>query len=88
MKKIALIALVLILALSICACGRSNRNETTASTTPSTTMDIIPGIDPTITTNIPDPSVNSTMPMYTDGTDVTDHTGITDNTYPQSGKMN
>lgn len=88
MKRFAIIAFIIILALSVCACGRSNREETNATTTPDTTMDLIPGMDPTIDTNIPDPDVNSTMPMYTDGTDFTDDTGVADGTVAQGKAMN
>lgn len=75
MKKIAIILLVLLIALSICACGRSDRDETSIPTEPSSPINILPSMDPTIDTNIPDPDVNSTMPMYTDATDSTDDTG-------------
>lgn len=75
MKKIAIILLVLLIALSICACGRSDRDETSIPTEPSNPINILPSMDPTIDTNIPDPDVNSTMPMYTDATDSTDDTG-------------
>lgn len=68
MKKFAIITLIIILSLSICACGRNGRKEPPVTTTPGTTMDILPDMDPTIGTNIPDPDVNSTMPMYTEGT--------------------
>ena len=80
MKKLVLIALVLLIAVSVAACSSGMTDETTAptgntTTTPSTaapstqptvTMPtIIP--DPTLGTNIPDPSVNenSTMPNAT-----------------------
>ena len=72
MKKICIMVLVLALSITVAACGRRDTNETTApTTTPSTGMDIIPDMDQTIGTNIPDPNVDSTMPMYTDGTEDT-----------------
>lgn len=60
MKKSSIFALVIILALSLAACGRSND-------TPDSEMTILPSMDPTIDTNIPDPEVDTKMPMYTDG---------------------
>ena len=77
MKKISIIALGLIMAFSLAACGRSNNNttDTTAATNPSTDMNILPDMNPTLDTNIPDPSVDTSMPMYTDGTDSTTDTG-------------
>ena len=88
MKKLSMIALVLVLTLALAACGRRNNNETTAPTTtePSTDMTIIPDIDPTIETNIPDPNVDTSMPMYTDGTDSTDATDATGSTSGRSRK--
>ena len=76
MKRIGIIALVLILALSMAACRRGSTDNTepsvttqptttptTAPTTQPTTMPtIIPEIDPTIDTNIPDPDVDTSMP--------------------------
>lgn len=67
MRKCCMIALTVILALSLAACGR--RNDT-----PDTGMTILPNMDPTIHTNIPDPDVDTKMPMYTDGTDTGDWT--------------
>lgn len=62
MKKICAIVLVSLLTLSLTACGRrddgSNNNVT-----------ILPTMDPTIATNIPDPDVDTKMPIYTDGMD-------------------
>ncbi len=75
MKKITIVLLIVVIALSICACGRSDRDETSIPTQPSNPINIMPSMDPTIDTNIPDPDVNSTMPMYTDGTDATNSTG-------------
>ena len=63
MKKHYIFAVILTLAISLAACGR--RNET-----PNTDMTILPGINPTIGTNIPDPEVDTKMPMYTDGTEM------------------
>ncbi len=59
MKKICAFVLVSLLTLSLTACGR--RNDTTNNNT------ILPTMDPTIATNIPDPDVDTKMPMYTDG---------------------
>ena len=78
MKKIFIIALVFVLAVALVACGRRNDEPTTPATTqPSTGMDVIPDMEP-METNIPDPNVDSSMPMYTDGTTSTDMTGPSD----------
>ena len=77
MKKFSVIALVLVLAVSMCACGKRNNEptRTTRDTTPTT----VPTV-PTVTmpsTNIPDPTVDSNSTMGTDGTGstATDGTG-------------
>lgn len=71
MKKLTIITLALALALTLAACRRKeNGNETTATkepateTTQETTM--LPDIDPTLETNIPDPEVDTSMPDMTD----------------------
>ena len=73
MKKFSLITLILVLTISMCACGRANVTPTVPSTTPvapQATVPDRPTTDPTTATNIPDPEVNpnSTMPggMTTD----------------------
>lgn len=72
MKKYTMIALVLIVALSLCACRMGSDQETipndntttepraTDPTTPATDPTIIDPtiIDPTIAPNVPDPSVD------------------------------
>ena len=72
MKKCIILAWTLILALSLCACGRNHTTTvpTTFNTTPSTDMNILPDTMPTLETNIPDPNVDTQMPGYTDGTDM------------------
>lgn len=81
MKKFSIIALALVLTLSLAACGKKNNETTTPTTTqPSTDMTVFPDIDPTFETNIPDPNVDTSMPMYTDGTNSTDSTDNTDTT--------
>lgn len=82
MKKIAIFALVLVLALGLCACGR--RNDTPVNTMPSTDMSIIPDMDATLDTNIPDPNVDTEMPLYTDNTNSTEN--MTGNTNQNSTK--
>ncbi len=67
MKKCSIYALTIILVLSLAACGRSNDTQDSG-------MTILPSMDPTITTNIPDPDVDTKMPMYTDGSDMGDWT--------------
>ena len=73
MKKITIAIMATLLVFIMVACGRrqdSNTNTTpsTQTTTQPTTMTILPDIDPTLDTNIPDPNINTEMPSYTDGT--------------------
>ena len=93
MKRIGIIALAVILALSAAGCGCSNSSirETTPSTAPATTTPattapattaptIMPDI-PEIETNIPDPTVNeNSTDDSTDMTGTTDTTATTDTT--------
>ena len=62
MKALLTLMLAATLAVSLWACGCSNG-------TPGTTL--MPDILPTIDTNIPDPEVDTQMPIYTEGTDGT-----------------
>ena len=64
MKKCIFLALSVLLAFSVAACGRNNNTR-------NRDMTIMPDILPTLETNIPDPDVDTKMPMYTDGTDET-----------------
>ncbi len=80
MKNFGILAIVFVIIVSCAACGRNDDPETVAPTTNSTgtesTMipDVIPDVLPTIETNIPDPSVDTEMPMYTEGTEGTAET--------------
>lgn len=67
MKKISVILLALVMVASLSACGRNN--DTGA--TDRNDMTILPTAIPTMETNIPDPEVDTQMPMYTDDTGVT-----------------
>ena len=71
MKKISFLLLTIVMAISIAACGCTNSNAPTVPPTilPETTTPSLPEMDPTLDTNIPDPSINEEMPTYTDGTD-------------------
>jgi len=93
MKKIAIIALVLIVALGLCACRMGSDNETnptdnttepqtTPSTNPATDPTIIDPtiVDPTIAPNIPDPSV--------DDDHLVDPTGGTESVPNVRGRLN
>ena len=66
MKKISMIAITVVMALSLVACGRNkDKNESkptddTKITTPTVLDPTI--LDPTLDTNIPDPSVDTSMP--------------------------
>ena len=67
MKKFSIFTLMLILSLSLVACGRRNEPNTTPTTTaPTTQTTIYPSTDPIIETNIPDPSVDTSIPDMTD----------------------
>ena len=88
MKTFLILALVLVLALGLCACRMGGKNEETtpttdateppATTTPSETEPLVdPTImDPTLAPNIPDPSVDDDHLI-----DPTDD-GILDNIVP------
>ncbi len=82
MKKFSIVILVLTVVLSLAACGCQNSNNATntTGTQADTNMTILPDMDNTLGTNIPDPDVDTSMPIYTDGTGTTDDTGMTDNT--------
>ena len=84
MKKISIYILTVVIALSLCACGRKD-NQTPGTIMPSTDTDILPDTMPTLDTNIPDPSVDTEMPIYTEGTDTT---GTTDAERNRAGIMN
>lgn len=71
MKKHCVIGMVMLLCFSLAACGRRNNKPE---------MTIIPTIDPTITTNIPDPDVDTQMPIFTEGTDPTNWTDPAEST--------
>lgn len=60
MKRFSIFVLVIMLALSLAACGKKNNNNTTApsSTTPTAGSSILPETEPTMGTNIPDDNVN------------------------------
>lgn len=92
MKNFAIIALVLVAALGLCACRMGSNNETpttdtttqpqaTDPTTPATDPTIIdPTItDPTIAPNVPDPSV--------DDNHLVDPTGGTEDTPDVRGRL-
>lgn len=73
MKSFLSVILALVCALTLSACGCSNNMGETQ--TPGTTL--MPDILPTLDTNIPDPDVDTQMPIYTDGTDSTEETDMT-----------
>ena len=75
MKAPVIWALALGLAVSLSACGRRNEPDTAPTTVPATDTAPYTETAPTITlppmeTNIPDPSVDTQMPIY-DGTEET-----------------
>lgn len=78
MKKIGLIVLTLVLTVSLCACGRNKPAETIPATVAPTTLPTetttMPTIDPTMGTNIPDPTVESNSQDMLDPSDSTNNT--------------
>lgn len=70
MRKISIMLVALFVAVSFAACGRKDNTNTTDKND----MTILPTDMPTIETNIPDPDINTEMPMYTEGTGITDTT--------------
>ena len=81
MKTVLSLFLTAILTVSLSACGCSN-SHAGDTLTPGTT--ILPNILPTIETNIPDPDIDTQIPIYTDGTDSTHETDVTIPSMPQS----
>ena len=86
MKRIGIIATILVLAVSLCACRRKENIRPTetmpAITEPPTSPTVLPQMDPTMETNIPDPSVEATThneetTANNEATDTTDGTGET-----------
>lgn len=67
MKKISILLVALAISVSLAACGRNNDTGTSD-------MTILPTDMPTIGTNIPDPEIDTQMPMYTEGTGMTNPT--------------
>ena len=90
MKKFSIFALILVLTVSLCACGRTNETPT-APVAPLPAVPETPATDPTTATNIPDPEVNpnSTMPGgMTTGPNANDLPGDgTDNTTTDPGSI-
>lgn len=76
MKKIIIFALILVLALAMAACGKKNDTNKQDTTVPTTGNSILPEMDPTVGTNIPDSNVNGNS---TDTTGTTNTTDGTDN---------
>ena len=93
MKKLGLIAIVFLFTVSLCACGRKEEPAPTnpeLNTQPATVAPtIMPEIDPTLDTNIPDPSVNgNSQGMGTDETDSSQNANISNNTTPSNSIEN
>ena len=77
MKKLFSITLALVLIFALTACGCQAQDKTPATTAPTTVpttvpttaptteptlASTVPSMDPTLETNIPDPSVDTSMP--------------------------
>lgn len=81
MKKFTLLALVFALILSLCACGRKNK-ETSPTTVPTTTSGTRPTTYPTMDTMFPETSEFMDSGLL-DTSESTDHT--TDATMTPAG---
>ena len=72
MKKISILALTLMMIFSMIGCRRKEETRPTQTTPPATqevtTPSIMPTIDPTMGTNIPDPTVDSNSNQMDDST--------------------
>lgn len=90
MKKLALIALVFVLTLSLTACFRRNdpmpsTNDTEPPTQTTTMPD--PSTEPSSSMTAPDPSINMTVPDPSNGTiPGAANEDMYDNTQPSDGK--
>ncbi len=86
MKKYFAIALLVLVAASFAACGcQRTMDESTGDTTttaPNAESNVLPDVIPTMDTNIPDPSVDTEMPIYTENTDNTDNTNNSESMNP------
>ena len=69
MKKLSIFALIIVLALSVAACGKKDDTNRQDTTVPTTGNSMLPEMDPTMDTNIPDDNVNG------NSTDTTNSTG-------------
>lgn len=72
MKKLSIFALIIVLALSVAACGKKDDTNRQDTTVPTTGNSMLPEMDPTMDTNIPDDNVNGNS---TDTTGTTNSTG-------------
>ena len=71
MKKATILIIAIALCIGLSACGRKNNDQTNNTTNGTTNFTVLPDTDMTIETNIPDPDVDTSMPMYTDSTEET-----------------
>lgn len=65
MKRFVVMSMILLLSVSFCACGK-NKNPAPSTTTPTTQTSEMPTILPDMDTNIPDPSVDTSMTNFTE----------------------
>lgn len=75
MKKFSIFALVLVLALAMAACGKKDDTGSQNTTVPTTGNSILPEMDPTMDTNIPDDNVNGNSTDTTGTTNTTENSG-------------
>ena len=81
MKKISIFALLIVLMLALAACGK--KDEMPNITVPTTGNSVLPEMDPTMDTNIPDDSVTGNSTDTTNTTEgIVDPSDSVDTTVP------
>ena len=75
MKKLSIFALIVVLAVAMAACGKKNDTGSQNTTVPTTGNSILPEMDPTMDTNIPDDNVNGNSTDTTGTTNATENSG-------------
>ena len=85
MKKLSIIALILVLVLALAACGKKNDTGDQNTTVPTTGSSVLPEMDPTMDTNIPDDNINGNSTDTTGTTDTTDSGSTSGNSADTTG---
>lgn len=85
MKKLSIFVLVLVLALAMAACGKKDDTGSQNTTVPTTGNSILPEMDPTMDTNIPDDNVNGNSTDTTGTTNTTENSGAANGSTSDNG---